>query len=230
MDDKIKKILEDKAVQTILKEFDDKATQTDINEKGTQADIKPEPGTYQKILSHYIGPEVVDDSGWFRWKKTKKATQTLRIPILHDPIIERVPPPTPPTPLAPISNEQPLEIVDLINPLIDGFFAPLNFGLTLLNHSPANSVHDGSPPVSIHSSPANYVHSSPPISIHTSPPISVHSSSSSSKSKITSPPMSVASSHPNVLSPASPPYLPLELEPDFPATSKSSSNKSKKNK
>jgi hypothetical protein len=119
-------------------------------------------------------------------------------------------PPSPPsTPSEPNGdrNAQPLDLPDLMNPLIDIFFAPLNFGLGLLNNSPAETVN-----------------SSPPISVHSSPPISV---ASSSTSKITtppisvasSPPISVASSHHHVISPTSPSYVPLDTEPNTPASS-----------
>ena len=114
-------------------------------------------------------------------------------------------PPSPPsTPSEPNGdrNAQPLDLPDLMNPLINMFFAPLNFGLGLLNNSPAETVN-----------------SSPPISVHSSPPISV---ASSSTSKITTPPISVASSHHHVLSPTSPSYAPLDTEPNTPASSRRS--------
>ena len=182
VDEQIKQIFEDKAVQTELLKLADKATQTDINEKGIQVDITPIPLKYTKLLGSYEGPDVIDDSGWFSFKKKKKATQTLRFGSAYD------------------------------------FFAPLNFGLGILNDSPVNSNIS--------------VQSSPPISVHSSPPISI---ASSSTSKISSPPISVASSHPisvasshHITTPVSPSYLPDQSEPNTPASS--SSRRSRRSK
>lgn len=212
VDDHIGKLFDDKAVQTDFIELKDKSTQTDINEKGTQVDITPQPLKYTKLLDSYAGPDVVDDSGWFSFKKKKKATQTLRAGHMQYPPTNYDPPSPPYTPSEPNGgrNAQPLDLPDLMNPLINMFFAPLNFGLGLLNNSPAETVNS-SPPISVHSSPPVSVASSSTSKI-TTPPISVASS----------PPISVASSHHHVISPSSPSYLPLDSEPNTPASSRRS--------
>ena len=198
--------------------LEDKATQTDINEKGIQVDITPTPLEYTKLLGSYAGPDVVDDSGWFSFKKKRKATQTLRFGSAYDYPISYTPPSPPSPPSSSSPNARPTEIPDLINPLINAFFAPLNFGLGILNDSPVNSNIS--------------VQSSPPISVHSSPPISI---ASSSTSKISSPPISVASSHPisvasshHITTPVSPSYLPDQSEPNTPASS--SSRRSRRSK
>ena len=218
VDEQIKQIFEDKAVQTELLKLADKATQTDINEKGIQVDITPIPLKYTKLLGSYEGPDVIDDSGWFSFKKKRKATQTLRFGSAYDYPISYTPPSPPSPPLSSSPNARPTEIPDLINPLINAFFAPLNFGLGILNDSPVNSNIS--------------VQSSPPISVHSSPPISI---ASSSTSKISSPPISVASSHPisvasshHITTPVSPSYLPDQSEPNTPASS--SSRRSRRSK
>ena len=244
-DEALKQILHDKAVQTSSIEVEHKATQTDLFEKGVQVDIEVLPFIYQKILGPYEGPDVVDHSGVFTWRKKNrvKATQVLRIPRSIDPLGKWEPPSTPSTPLSEGKRNKPISpnIPGIINPVLDAFFAPLNYGLGLLNQSPNISVHS-SPAISVHSSPAISVHNSPVISVHDSPvisvhdspvisvhdspaisahsslPISVNSSSSSSTSRITSPPISVASSH-HVLSPTSPSYLPVQEDANSPASS-----------
>ena len=188
----------DKAVQTELIQMAHKSTQTDLNEKGIQVEINPNSSIYMKRLNPYFGPDVVDDSGWFNWKKPrKKATQTLSSsPVVGSKI--RTPPSTPPSSneylptIEPTIEDEPTmddQVIGIINPLLDTIYSPLTFGLGLLNYSP---------PISIHGSP--------PISIHSSPPISIHSSSTS---KITSPPISIASSRSNSSSPASPSEVPV---------------------
>ena len=210
-DQQFKKALFDKAVQTELIQMAHKATQTDLNEKGIQVDINPNSSIYMKRLNPYFGPDVVDDSGWFNWKKPrKKATQTLSSsPIVGSKI--RTPPSTPPSSneylpiIEPTIEDEPTmddQILNLINPLLDTIYSPLTFGLGLLNYPPPISMH-GSPPISIHGSP--------PISIHDSPPVSIHSSSTS---KITSPPISIASSRSNSSSPSSPSEVPvIDIDP-----------------
>ena len=147
-----------------------------------------------KRLNPYFGPDVIDDSGWFNWKKPmKKATQTLTSsPVIGSKI--RTPPSTPPssTEYQPTIEAEPTmddQILNLINPLLDTIYSPLIFGVGLLNYSPPDPLHG-----------------SPPISSHASPPVSIHSSSTS---KITSPPISIASSHSDSSSPSSPSEVPI---------------------
>ena len=104
VDEQIKQIFEDQAVQTELLKLEDKATQTDINEKGIQVDITPTPLKYTKLLGSYAGPYVVDDSGWFSFKKKTEATQTLSSSHVNDPPISYTPP-SPPSPPSPIDND-----------------------------------------------------------------------------------------------------------------------------
>ena len=65
VDEQIKQIFHDKAVQTELQKLEDKSTHTDINEKGIQVNITPKPFKYTKLADSYASPDVVNDSGWF---------------------------------------------------------------------------------------------------------------------------------------------------------------------
>jgi len=188
----------DKATQTVIR-VKDKATQTDVNDKATQANIKVDPRYWLKDLKPYVGPDVVDHTslsffGWFKKRQDKiKATQTPRLTTAFTyPLYFYEPDDEPEQQQG--TEDREFELPDVINPLLDAFFAPLNFGLGMLNPD-----HE-----SIHSSLPISVHSSPPISVHSSPPISVHSSSHH-----TSPPISVHSSPAASIAPSSPSTVPV---------------------
>ena len=107
------------------------------------------------MLGPYTGPDVVDHSGWFSRRNKKKATQTMRMPFVDPPKEDETPPPSlPPTPPSPDpipdqqADQQPLQLPDCVSPLIDGFFAPINFGLGFFNSDQPNT-----PPDSNHNSP-----------------------------------------------------------------------------
>ena len=71
-DEHIKKLLKDQAVQTALKELEDKETQTDINHKEVQVQVIPNLTRYFKMLGPYASPDVVDHSGWFSRRKKRR--------------------------------------------------------------------------------------------------------------------------------------------------------------
>ena len=110
----------------------------------------------------------------------------------------------------PVADEEEENVPDLISPLLDAFFAPLNATFGWLNTSPQISVHS-SPPISIHSSP--------PISIQSSPSISSRSSSTSSNHP--SPPISIHSS-PHISVPSSPSDVEIPSSPSSMASSRRS--------